>query len=93
MSLSDYDRQNGIVGRIWNKVSRAGNNFKSGFLHIGGKKLDIVIFPNKKRPDKNDPDYVIKISDPVEKRQEKRAVEIAADMFDNVPEDNDNIPF
>ena len=92
---SEYDKKAGIVGRLWNKVARSGNNFKSGYIEIGGEKVDLVIFHNRKREGEagaNDADYVIKISEPMQQRQERRTEEIAAEAFDDVAGGED-LPF
>jgi hypothetical protein len=89
--LTDWDKNNGIVGRIWNKTSKAGKPFISGYLYLEGQKIDLVGFQNKKREGKNDPDYIIKISSPIEERIEKRDEEISADA-DNFGTE-DSVPF
>ena len=90
--LTDWDKNNGIVGRIWEKTSKAGKPFISGYLYIEGQKIDLVGFQNKKREGKNDPDWILKISDPIEKRIEQKHEEISADA-DNFGEGDSEIPF
>jgi len=88
--LTDWDKNNGIVGRIWEKMSKAGKPFISGYIYIDVQKIDLVGFQNKKREGKADPDFIIKISDPIEQRIEKKTEEISADA-DNFG--TDGIPF
>jgi len=77
--LTDWDKNNGIVGRIWEKTSKAGKPFISGYIYIDGNKIDLVGFQNRKREGKNDPDFIIKISDPIEERVARKDEEISAD--------------
>ena len=71
MAVSEYERNKKVVAKLWIKQGRNGE-YMSGFLQdyeTGEKVKDIVGFPNRKRPDKNDPDYLLMESKPLEQRQ------------------------
>lgn len=47
------------IGSLWKKQSKTGTIFYSGNITVNGVKIDIVVFTNRKRPDKQDPDLRI----------------------------------
>lgn len=46
------------LGAMWNKVSRKGDSYLSGYIEIDGKRTQFCAFPNKYKKD-NNPDYTI----------------------------------
>lgn len=51
------------IGAFWLKESRDGKKYMTGDITIDGRKIKVVMFSNKKRPDKKDPDYRLFLSE------------------------------
>lgn len=50
------------IGAFWKKISVKGTNYMSGNIEINGKKIQLVVFENKKEKE-NQPDYKIYLSE------------------------------
>lgn len=73
MAISQYEKEKRVIGKLWLKEGQYGP-YMTGFLQdcdTGEKVQDVVVFGNKKRPDKNDPDWLIQESKKLDKRPQQ----------------------
>jgi hypothetical protein len=47
------------IGGLWPALTRHGEDYLSGSIQIGGKKVKIIVFENHKRRDERDPKYSV----------------------------------
>lgn len=66
------------VGGLWKKTDKHGKTYSSGQIEINGKKLTIMVFPNKGKKEDKHPDAQIFV--PVDDEEEQ-------------PEPSDDLPF
>lgn len=67
------NQQNKPIGALWVKTAKStGKQYMSGVVEIDGKKTPIVVFPSRKKHDRQ-PDYSIMLSGPAEARQGQEA--------------------
>jgi len=73
MQRSDYDKKNGVIGKMWEKSSNRGP-YMTGYIvdPETEKETQIVVWSNKKRPGKNDPDWQVCISKPREETDNRQ---------------------
>lgn len=55
------------LGAIWRQTTKKGLEFFSGSIN---DSTSIQIWPNNKRPDKKDPDYIVYLSEKPKKEKE-----------------------
>ncbi len=67
------------IGALWVKKKKDGDVYMTGEIDLGfifGKR-QIVAWKNRDKKKENQPDYVINISEPKEKREDAGPVDIA----------------
>jgi len=53
------------LGRLWLKTARQGDKYMTGYVEIEGRKTDVIVFQNNnRRPEKNDSNFDIFLSEP-----------------------------
>ena len=52
------------IGAFWDKTSKTGLRYLSGFVEIDGKRHELVVFANKKDGNEKRPDWRIYPSEP-----------------------------
>lgn len=82
------------LGRLWLKTSRKGDKFMSGYVEIGGRKTDVIVFQNNnRRLEKNDSNFDIFLSEPRETRGAGENSDVRMDPRDRAIADEDGTPF
>lgn len=97
------ENKNKEIGALWEKTSKAGNKFKTGYVQLeSGERCEVVIFSNQfKKPGDNTPDFRIYLSEqkgavqekPQGKAVQKNATPKALAQETQEKEDADEIPF
>lgn len=70
---SHMENKNKEIGALWEKTSKAGNKFKSGYVQLeGGERVEVVVFTNQyKKAGENTPDFRIYLSEQKGSNQEQ----------------------
>lgn len=70
--ISDYEREKQVLGKLWEKSNDRGP-YMSGYLQDleTGERTQVVVFHNRKRAGKKDPDWLIHKSRPLKDIPEK----------------------
>jgi len=96
MEQSKYDKENGIIGSLWEKEGRNGR-YMSGEIWIDGKQVRVVCFANRKRPGKNDRDWTVKAAEDrpaaAPRQEERQAYQAPTEPTEAEKKFNDDIPF
>lgn len=95
------ENKNKEIGALWEKTSKAGNKFKTGYVQLeSGERIEVVVFTNQyKKPGDNTPDLRIYLSEQKGTIQDKSTAksapkETASTKVEEVAqEDTDEIPF
>lgn len=60
------DRAFADVGALWEKRTRAGDKYLSGYLEINGERVPVTIFANKSKWNAADgrPDWIVYVQAP-----------------------------
>ena len=97
--MTQQNEKQKSIGGLYNKTSKKGLDFLSGFIEVKGEKINLVIFQNQKKYDENTPDYSIFVSQPLQQGtykpatpQPQREVAKAPVRYD-ASEQDDEIPF
>jgi uncharacterized protein (DUF736 family) len=96
--MENKNKENKEVGALWDKTSKAGNQFKTGYVQLeNGERVEIVVFSNQyKKAGDNTPNFRIYLSEQkagaqetkgTSQRSTPKAVEVPSQ------EDTDEIPF
>lgn len=57
------DKKDDSIGALWSKQGAKGN-YLSGYVEVGGQKVNIVCFVNAHKREEKHPDYRILVSKP-----------------------------
>lgn len=93
------ENKNKEIGALWEKTSKAGNKFKTGYVQLeNGERLEVVVFTNQyKKPGDNTPDLRIYLSEQKGTMQEKTPAQTpkkeSIQAVEPAQEDTDEIPF
>jgi uncharacterized protein (DUF736 family) len=95
------ENKNKEIGALWEKTSKAGNKFKSGYIQLeNGERLEVVVFTNQyKKPGDNTPDLRVYLSEQKGAVQDKVSTKVVtkessqAQVAATSQEDSDEIPF
>ena len=92
------NKENKEIGALWDKTSKAGNKFKTGYVQLeNGERVEVVVFSNQyKKAGDNTPNFRIYLSEQKGGTPEvKNSTQQSAPKTVDVPsqEDTDDIPF
>ena len=96
--MENKNKENKEIGALWEKTSKAGNKFKTGYVQLeNGERVEVVVFSNQyKKAGDNTPNFRIYLSEQKGAAQEtKNSSQQSTSKVLEIPsqEDTDEIPF
>jgi len=96
--MENKNKENKEIGALWEKTSKAGNKFKTGYVQLeNGERVEVVVFSNQyKKAGDNTPNFRIYLSEQKAAAQEtKNSSQQSTSKVLEIPsqEDTDEIPF